>query len=87
MSTRQRNRRERRAAAKQLTASDADITAVIVKPPEPAHDHWYHAGERRWYRHDQRVLDYIRLLRECDDDELLDEISRRIADGLSIVEP
>lgn len=79
------NRRERRAAAKQLTRADTDVSKVIVGPPEPAPEHWWHPGERRWYRHDDRVLRYIDLLRSGDDDAIA-EITDRISE-LANVEP
>lgn len=87
MTARALNRRERRLAAKQLTRADTDVSKVIVGPPSPAHDHWWHSGERRWYRHDDRVLAYIALLRECDDDEQLEAIDTEIRRQLADIEP
>lgn len=87
MATRALNRRERRLAAKQLTRADTDVSRVILGPPEPAHEHWWHSGERRWYRHDDRVLAYIGLLRDCDDNELLEAIDAEIRRQLADIEP
>lgn len=83
MSGRAANRRQRRAAAKQLAASDTDITSLIPAPPRPAHHHWWHPEHRRWYRHDQRVLDWINVLQGLEGDQLVDEIHSRIGDGLT----
>lgn len=71
-----RNRAARRAQAKALTRSNVDIERVIPAAPAPEWAHWWSPEHRQWFRHDERLIEYLRLLQAAETGPYADAVAQ-----------